>query len=78
MCYEGVETWASYNNNNNNNNNEPWGGRKTLPYHACGTAKSRPSSRRPQDNKEDASWLPKLGCLATYVGYVPCVSTCLC
>jgi hypothetical protein len=30
-----------------------------------------------QERREDACWLPELGCLATYVGYVPCVSICL-
>ena len=41
---EGVGTWVSY---SNKNSNEPWGSRWTLPYHVGGTAKSRPSSRRP-------------------------------
>ena len=38
---EGVGSWASY-----SNNNKPWGRRWTLPYHICGTVKSRLGSRR--------------------------------
>jgi hypothetical protein len=58
----------------------PRGGRRTLPYHVCGTVKSRPSTRRPQRTREEEekkrcllvarAGLPALGCLATYVGYV--------
>jgi hypothetical protein len=45
-------------------------------------AKSRPgptshlTSEREEKEEKDACWLPKLGWLATYVGYLPCVSTC--
>src|SRR2546423_15423044 len=67
---------------NINNTNQPWGRKGTLPYTLACTVKSRPSptsnltSKREEREEKDACWLPKLGWLATYVGYLPCVSTC--
>jgi hypothetical protein len=85
-----------------------------LPYHRCGTVKSRPGLRRhrrlrgkkekekekenknkkKEEEKEEKEekeeeeeeeeeeggprCLPGLGCLATYIGYVPRASICLC
>jgi hypothetical protein len=34
------------------------------------------TTKREGKVEKDACWLPKLGWLATYVGCVPCVSTC--
>jgi hypothetical protein len=71
-------------NNNNNNNDQPRRTEGTLPYTLACTVKSRPSptsilaTKRGRDMEEkDACGLPKLGWLATYVGYVPCLPTCL-
>jgi hypothetical protein len=56
----------------------------TLPYTLACTVKSRPGSRRHRTAKREEeeraglSVLPALGCLATYRGYVSCVSICLC
>src|ERR1700740_2908636 len=60
-----------------NNNNQPWGRKGTLPYTLACTVKSRPrptsnlTTKREEKGEKDACWLPKLGWLATYVGYVP-------
>jgi hypothetical protein len=78
-----------------------------LPYHICGTVKSRPGLRRhrrlrgkkekekekenknknkkkeeeeeeeEEEEKGGPRCLPGLGCLATYIGYVPRASICL-
>jgi hypothetical protein len=79
-----------------------------LPYHICGTVKSRPGLRRhrrlrgkkekekekekenknknkkkeeeeeeEEEEKVGPRCLPGLGCLATYIGYVPRASICL-
>jgi hypothetical protein len=60
---------------NNNNNNRPWesvyGKAQAEP-----DATSNDQERRRGKGKE--GWpLPDLSCLATYVGYVPCMSICL-
>jgi hypothetical protein len=68
---------------NNNNNNQSWGRKGSLPYTLACTVKSRPSPqsilaiKREERKEEDACCLPSLGCLATYVGCVLCVSVCL-
>ena len=65
------------------NNNQPRGRKGTLPYALACTVKSRLgplsklTTKREEEEEKDACWLPELGWLATYVGYVPCVSTCL-
>jgi hypothetical protein len=67
----------------NNNNHRPWGRKGTLPYMLACTAKSRPGrtspliTKREEGEGKESCPLPELGCLATYVGYVPCVSICL-
>jgi hypothetical protein len=67
----------------NNNDDRPWGRKGTLPYTLACMVKSGSSptstvtTKREEKGEKDACWLPELGCLATYVGYVPCVSTCL-
>src|SRR5436305_15295655 len=49
----------------------------TLPYTLACTVKSRPrptsnlTTKREEKGEKDACWLPNLGWLATYVGYVP-------
>ena len=34
----------------------------------------KPNDQERRKGEKDAYWLPELGWLATYVGYVPCVS----
>jgi hypothetical protein len=36
-----------------------------------------PNDQERRRGRKDACFLPELGCLATYVGYVLCVSVCL-
>jgi hypothetical protein len=70
-------------NINNNNNDQPRRTEGTLPYTLACTVKSRPSptsilmTEREEKEEKAACRLPVLGCLAIYVGYVPCVSVCL-
>src|SRR5271154_1976070 len=37
----------------------------------------KPNDQQREKAEKEACWLPKVGWLATYVGYVPCLSTCL-
>jgi hypothetical protein len=54
-----------------------------LPYTLACTVKSKPSptsllmTKREEGEEKDVCLLPVLGCLATYVGCVPCVLVCL-
>jgi hypothetical protein len=57
----------------------PWGRKRTLPYTLACTVKSRPRTASNLTTKrgkgrERCLFLPELGCLATYVDYVPYVS----
>jgi hypothetical protein len=36
-----------------------------------------PNDQQRKKEEKEACWLPKVGWLATYAGYVPCLSTCL-
>jgi hypothetical protein len=80
---KGRDGWASYGDNSN------WsgGGKGTLQCTLACTVKSRPGPRRHHTAKREEEEeekgkelvvLPELGCLATYIGYVSRVSTCLC
>jgi hypothetical protein len=72
--------WIS--SGDNHNNNRPWGGKGTSPYVLACTVKSRPSlgpmSNVNKEKEKKLVVLPKLGCLATYIGYISRISTCLC
>ena len=64
----------------NHNTNRPWGRRGTLPYMLACTVKPRlglgPTLDVNREKKEKKLVpLSKLGCLATYIGYVSRVST---
>ena len=68
---------------NINNNQQAGGGRGLLPYNASVFGKVQAKTNvkpndqeREEKGEKDASRLPKLGWLATYVGYLPCVSLC--
>jgi hypothetical protein len=70
---EGVGSWRTTTTTN------PWGRKGTLPYTLACTVKSRPRTTSSLTTKrgkerERCLFLPELGCLATYVGYVPYVS----
>jgi hypothetical protein len=68
---------------NNNGDNKPWVRKRTLPYTLACTVKSRLGlapilmTKKEEKEEKDACCMPRLGCLATYVGYVPCASVCL-
>jgi hypothetical protein len=59
----------------NHHDNRPWGQKGTLPYMLACTVKSRsglvstPSVSRGKKREKKLVVLPKLGCLATYIGY---------
>jgi hypothetical protein len=68
---------------NNYNSNNPRERKGTLPYTLACTVKSRPSrasplmTEREEGEGEEGCSLSDVGCLSTYVGYVPYVSICL-
>ena len=69
---------------NINNNNQPLGEEGDFAVHASvyGKVQAEPNVKpndqeRGKRKRKMPCSLPKLGWLATYVGYVPCVSTCL-
>jgi len=57
----------------NIDNNQPWGRKGTLPY-TLGKVQAEPNVN---PNDQCFFFLPELGCLATYVGYVSYVSVSL-
>jgi hypothetical protein len=67
----------------NNNNSESWGRELDFAVHASVYGKVQaepnvnPDNQERRNERKEASRLPELGCLATYIGYVACVSVCL-
>ena len=63
--------------NNDGNTDQHWGRKGTLPCTLACTVKSRPSptstlmTKREEKGEKRSQFLPELGCLGTYVGYVP-------
>jgi hypothetical protein len=82
-CCEGEGLRAS--SGDNHNNSRPWGGKGTLLYTLACMVNSRPGlgptpnvnreKKKKKKKKKKLVVLPKLGCLASYIGYVPRVST---
>jgi hypothetical protein len=76
--------WASHGDNNNNDNDRSCGRKGALLYTLACTVKSRPGhadTLRPREEKKKKKKEKEfvvLGCLATLIGYVSCVSTCPC
>jgi hypothetical protein len=76
MYFGGVWSWRD------NNNRQPLGEEWDFAVHASVYGKVQTKDNVHPNNqetrgKEGCFFLPELGCLATYVGYVPYVSVCL-
>jgi hypothetical protein len=79
----GEEEGLRASSGDNHNNSRPWGGKRNLLYTLACMVNSGPGQGpTPNVNREKKKKklvvLPKLGCLASYIGYVPRVSTYLC